>query len=396
MKSRITKVFTCHPTLYAGLIMSTVGVAFNVSHGWHLGGSDLLRQVGMAGMFLGAIILKDALLGKIGVALKARRYGLALLCLVGFLLGAVTSFIAAFGSASEGRDEKSDPRAAQIVAYKTAEAVANDAQKRLVEIGRTANVAEAKANVARLLGSVDAGIAKRTGGCVNLKPEGAGKRQIAANAEACQPIQDALATVAKAEEATALRAKLDAARDVVSKGAPKAADPLAANLASLWSKLSGTKDGIDPAALLSLIAALAVEIGAPVSWAIWQVSGPAKVETFSDPALDAFRAQLHQPLPDRDGPSVSAIVGGQFPENNPPKPRKRASAPTFSGNVVSIASHPVIKALKENGGSVSSNRELARLMDVTDGEASKRCREIEGMIAVHRVGKECRISLRAG
>lgn len=55
----------------------------------------------------------------------------------------------------------------------------------------------------------------------------------------------------------------------------------------------------------------------------------------------------------------------------------------------------VIEALQENGGSVSSNRELARLMGVTDGEASKRCREVSKRLKVEKVGKELKIMLRA-
>lgn len=60
----------------------------------------------------------------------------------------------------------------------------------------------------------------------------------------------------------------------------------------------------------------------------------------------------------------------------------------------STSSHPVLAALSSAGGAVGSNRELARLMKVTDGEASKRWREVADLLEIVRDGRECRISLR--
>lgn len=70
-----------------------------------------------------------------------------------------------------------------------------------------------------------------------------------------------------------------------------------------------------------------------------------------------------------------------------PEPREEKAA-----NVVSF--HPVVRALEKAGGSVGSNRELAKLMKCSEGEASKRVSEVYHLVAAQKVGKEVRISLR--
>lgn len=364
------------PALIAGTILTGVGLAFNASYGWSIGGGDILRAAGMAGVFIACVGLKDWMLGQSALAFNARRYGLGAACVIGLLIGAAGSFLAAFGSASEGRDAKADPRAAQIIAYQTAQKVAADTEKRLAVLGEVPNIEEAKARVSRLLSGVEPGISKRTSGCTVL-PTTVGKRIQAVNREACQPVIEATALAAKADEVAGLQAKLDAAREVIAKGAPKAADPLVANVQAFLST------GIDAAAVLSLIVALIVELGAPVCWMIWQMSATISGQqtfagTFSGES-ESFAGNDH-------------TFSGDDPQ--PPKPRKKKPE-RLPANVVSFSSHPVVKALQENGGSVSSNRELARLMGVCDGEASKRCREISGRLKVERVGKELRIMLRA-
>lgn len=57
--------------------------------------------------------------------------------------------------------------------------------------------------------------------------------------------------------------------------------------------------------------------------------------------------------------------------------------------------HPVIEALERAGGSVESNRQLAQLMRVTDGESSKRVAEVIDRLEIVRDGKQTRIALRA-
>jgi hypothetical protein len=54
----------------------------------------------------------------------------------------------------------------------------------------------------------------------------------------------------------------------------------------------------------------------------------------------------------------------------------------------------VIGALKANGGSVSSNQQLAQLMGVSEGESTKRVAEVAHLLAFQRIGKRIEISLR--
>ena len=297
------------PALIAGTILTGVGLAFNASYGWSIGGGDVLRSIGMAGVFIACVGLKDWMLGQSALAFKARRYGLGAACVIGLTIGAAGSFLAAFGSASEGRDAKADPRAAQIIAYQTAGKVAADTEKRLAALGEVPNAEEARAQASRLLSGVEPGISKRTSGCTVL-PTTVGKRIQAVNREACQPVIEATALAAKADEVAGLQAKLDAAREVIAKGAPKAADPLVANVQAFLST------GIDAAAVLSLIVALIVELGAPVCWMIWQMSEP-KVE----PVMQV--------------PVAVPLVPGDL-EPVPPKPRGRKvrSETQFRANLI--------------------------------------------------------------
>lgn len=74
-----------------------------------------------------------------------------------------------------------------------------------------------------------------------------------------------------------------------------------------------------------------------------------------------------------------------------PLPGKRAPLPA---NVVDFrqATHPVIAAIEKAGRAVS-NRELAGLMGVCDGEATKRRREVAGRLREVRVGKHVMVAL---
>lgn len=97
-----------------------------------------------------------------------------------------------------------------------------------------------------------------------------------------------------------------------------------------------------------------------------------------------------------DFEDLKAMVSGDLPDPTPPKPRKRKKLQTVSGNnVISFQQHPVVKALKSNGGSVESNQQLANLMSVSKGESSKRWQEIEDQLVVTRHGKQLRIALKA-
>lgn len=59
--------------------------------------------------------------------------------------------------------------------------------------------------------------------------------------------------------------------------------------------------------------------------------------------------------------------------------------------------HPVVRALKDHGGEVVSNKKLAELMACCEGESSKRTGEVQalGLIEKTQVGKEVRIRLKA-
>jgi hypothetical protein len=297
------------PALIAGTILTGVGLAFNASYGWSLGGSDILRSIGMAGVFVACVGLKDWMLGQSALAVRARRYGLAAACITGLIIGAAGSFLAAFGSASEGRDAKADPRAAQIVAFQTASKIEKETEARLAELGSVPNPADAKAAVARTLAAVEPGIAKRTQGCTVFSTE-ASKRVQAVNRESCLRTVEATAIVSRAEEAADLRAKLEEARQVIAKGAPKAADPLVANVQAFLST------GIDAAAVLSLIVALIVELGAPVCWMIWQMSEPGKP------------AQAIPGIPANDAAVPGIVIPrNPFPGNDPPTGGRRGRKP---------------------------------------------------------------------
>lgn len=311
------------PALIAGTILTGVGLAFNASYGWSLGGGDILRAAGMAGVFIACVGLKDWMLGQSALAFKARRYGLGAACVIGLLIGAAGSFLAAFGSASEGRDAKADPRAAQIIAYQTAGKVAADTEKRLAALGEVPNAEEARAQASRLLSGVEPGISKRTSGCTVL-PTTVGKRIQAVNREACQPVIEATALAAKADEVAGLQAKLDAAREVIAKGAPKAADPLVANVQAFLST------GIDAAAVLSLIVALIVELGAPVCWMIWQMSEPKVEPVMQVPVVVPPARNDLEPVPPKPRGTRKVRSETQFRANLIAKEmRARGEVPKF-------------------------------------------------------------------
>lgn len=110
------------------------------------------------------------------------------------------------------------------------------------------------------------------------------------------------------------------------------------------------------------------------------------VEEFFTNLIKAFKRSKPAPTPQPPKTFAKPLP----PELLPPKPRKRR----LPDNVVDFHSHPVVKALRQNGGWVSSNRELARLMAVSDGEASKRWREVQEQLDVCRIGKRTTMSLR--
>jgi hypothetical protein len=65
------------------------------------------------------------------------------------------------------------------------------------------------------------------------------------------------------------------------------------------------------------------------------------------------------------------------------------------GKEIDPATHPVVLALAANGGSVSSHSELAELLGIDEGAATRRRHEVEDQLLVTRHGKQLRIALRA-
>jgi hypothetical protein len=96
-------------------------------------------------------------------------------------------------------------------------------------------------------------------------------------------------------------------------------------------------------------------------------------------------------------PAIAATssVSTPGPHINPPNPRGKHGARRKATVLAFPGRHPVLRALSENGGTAASNRDLARLMNVTEGEASKRVREVAHLLTIERNGKEMRINLKA-
>lgn len=104
----------------------------------------------------------------------------------------------------------------------------------------------------------------------------------------------------------------------------------------------------------------------------------------------------HKPQPASVPASVSAPANvNTFSGPKGPQGPRGKRKTRFPENVVPITGkHPVLAAIEQNGGTVASNRELARLMNVTDGEASKRVAEVAHLLSIAKVGKAVTMSLK--
>jgi hypothetical protein len=91
-------------------------------------------------------------------------------------------------------------------------------------------------------------------------------------------------------------------------------------------------------------------------------------------------------------PSV-ASVAVQLPE--PPPPPKGKRERHLPQGVVEFRNHPVFKALEANGGSVTSHRQLAQLLKIDEGAATRRRQEVEEHLTMERRGKHLRIALKS-
>ena len=94
-----------------------------------------------------------------------------------------------------------------------------------------------------------------------------------------------------------------------------------------------------------------------------------------------------------DNRQTSFPVEFQFPE--PPEPPQGKRRKPFPKEVIDFSNHPVVKALRDAGGSVTSHRQLAELLGIDEGAATRRRQEVEDLLEVTRHGKQLRIALRA-
>lgn len=97
--------------------------------------------------------------------------------------------------------------------------------------------------------------------------------------------------------------------------------------------------------------------------------------------------------------AFAAAMYGWHPPGNDCRQRLPEHLPLFlpapmpENVAANVGKHPVIAALEAAGRPVN-NAELAKLMSVCDGEATKRRREVAGHIVERRVGRQCQIALR--
>lgn len=134
------------------------------------------------------------------------------------------------------------------------------------------------------------------------------------------------------------------------------------------------------AVLISELGTIAfAHLATSASAANWKSSGP----TFADSQQTSFAVDC------------SMFSGEQPNPQGPNPPRKTSRLPENVLAFPAIAGkHPVLAAIEQAGGAVGSNRELANLMGVSEGEASKRWQEVQADLTVTRDGRHRRIELR--
>jgi len=192
-----------------------------------------------------------------------------------------------------------------------------------------------------------------------------------------------------AKDVTAAIKALEA--DIAELGPRKPVNAQAEAMAdiALLFRLPASKDQIVATLLLLIPFAktLFFEIGSIVSLGFAFRPRPVP-KTFSEIKTESLKKVERSPLAD--------MFSGEQPDPTPPKGRKTKKEKHFPENVVPIrGKHPVERALEKVGGSVSSNGELASLLKVSDGEASKSWREIEDRLIVTRRGRHVHLALRA-
>lgn len=115
------------------------------------------------------------------------------------------------------------------------------------------------------------------------------------------------------------------------------------------------------------------------------------------PVLVAANDQLPSQI--KSFASVADTLQTSFPSSvelpEPPEPPQGKRRKPFPKEVIDFRNHPVVKALRDVGGSVTSHRALAAAMGIDEGAATRRRQEVEDLLEVTRHGKQLRIALRA-
>ncbi|MBS0233456.1 MAG: hypothetical protein JSR99_08210 [Proteobacteria bacterium] len=183
--------------------------------------------------------------------------------------------------------------------------------------------------------------------------------------------------------------------EIAALGPQKPVNAQAAAMADvlLLFHVPGSKEQIVSALtlLIPFSKTIFFEIGSIVSLGFAFRPAPISI---AKPASDLTGQSDYSIAGANDFQALKASISGELPDPTPPR-GGRKSRKSLPANVVPlIVKHPVVAALENNGGSVASNRELADLMSVSPGEASKRSQEIEHLLEVRWAGKEKRIALR--
>lgn len=137
--------------------------------------------------------------------------------------------------------------------------------------------------------------------------------------------------------------------------------------------VSSTVIGVAPWEISLVMAILGVLATSGLSSALIYIAA----HEWPKPATDSVRKET---ISERFPPEIDPPTGG--------KRRKQGTVVQFP------AKHPVLTALANVGGSVSSNQELAKIMSVSEGESSKRWQEVADQLVIRREGKSLRIALR--
>lgn len=290
-----------------------------------------------------------------------------------FLVLFIASMIAVDGVLLKLRDALVSGPANTISDHDRATAAHKAAADELARLGpvRTPDAIRADMDAA----PVSRSVFRRTAECTDITKD--------ESLSACQPL-----LALRKEMATAIRKReLEAARDKAAARIealgprPSSADPQAEAVANAAGVSVSTA-----AWILIAIVGFAIELAA--CFGMYVLGAPARRNTVAAGApTQNDAAQTSLVIEKWDAPAPTKPTGGGKPRKSKPK-----LAP--ASNVLAFP-HPVVSALQSAGGTVSSNQELATLMGVTEGEASKRVEEVRHLLTLRREGKRLVISLKS-